>query len=83
MKLKNKFPAWCCLCGRPTPPGEGVLLGKDPYLRRWRTRCHTCEERLTCRVTRTSVPGFFDQEIDEAGEEASLDQAALIRTVGP
>jgi hypothetical protein len=61
MKLKNKFPTTCCTCGRPLRPGEGVLLGKDPYLRLWRTRCHTCEERLARSVPRPSVPGFFDQ----------------------
>ena len=65
MMLKNKFRAWCCLCGTPTPPGEGVLLGKDPYLRRWRTRCLICEEHLTCGISPPSVPGFFDQDVGD------------------
>ncbi len=83
MKLRNKFPTKCCSCGRPIHKGEGILLGKDPYLRRWRTRCNACEERLTCGVSRPSVPNFFAQELDDTEQDTSLDEVALIRTVGP
>jgi hypothetical protein len=65
MRIVNRYRASCWDCRRPLLPGQGLLVGKDPYLGWWMTRCQHCEERSHGTEHQPVATGFFGQEIED------------------